>query len=172
MARHLQISEGSVRTILKKNLGMFPYKIQKVHELTMQKKKTRLERVRALKLRHARGELANLVFSDEKLFTIQQCVNKQNDRVWATGKSSINAENFRATHTQGAASVMVWAAITATGRTLLVFVPKGVKINAQEYQERILEGCLKPWADAHFEGRPWVFQQDSAPAHKARTTQL
>jgi inhibitor of nuclear factor kappa-B kinase subunit alpha len=171
MAQHLHISEGSVRTILEKKLDMFPYKIQSVHELTTKKKATRLTRAKALKVRHASGELDNLVFSDEKVFTIQQYVNKQNDRVWATSKSSINADNFRATHTQGAASVMVWAAITATGRTPLVFVPVGVKINAQEYRQRILEGCLKPWADAHFRGRPWVFQQDSAPAHKARTTQ-
>lgn len=30
---------------------------------------------------------------------------------------------------------------------------------------------VKPWMDRIANGRPYVFQQDSAPAHKARTTQ-
>lgn len=171
MSRELQISERSVRRILKNKIHMFPYKIQKVHELTSKKKATRLERVKSLKRRHVRGELNNLVFSDEKLFTIQQFVNKQNDRVWATSRSSINSDYFRATRTQGAASVMVWAAISATGRTPLVFVPSGVKVNAQMYLNNILIESLKPWADDHYGGRSWVFQQDSAPAHKARIVQ-
>lgn len=35
----------------------------------------------------------------------------------------------------------------------------------------MLEDCLKPWALAHFGNRPYTFQQDSAPAHKATETQ-
>lgn len=171
IAKRLRISEGSVRTILKKRLNTFPYKLQKVQELTQQKKATRLKRARALMRRHASGDLKNIVFSDEKLFTIQQVVNKQNDRVWAKGRSSIDSDSFRVTRTQGVASVMVWAGITATGRTPLVFVPENAKINARMYLDLILNGCLKPWAETQFSGIPWVFQQDSAPAHKARTTQ-
>jgi inhibitor of nuclear factor kappa-B kinase subunit alpha len=171
IARKMKISDWSVRTILNKKLKMHPYKIQNVHELTPEKKAVRLQRVKALKQRHASGELDNMVFSDEKLFTVQQSVNKQNDRVWAEGRSSIDSDHFRATCTQVPASVMVWAGVTATGRTPLVFVPQGVKINALIYKEKILEGCLKPWADAHFSGRHWQFQQDSAPAHRAKTTQ-
>ena len=172
IAKSLQISERSVRTILKKKLHKFPYKIQRVHELTTKKMKTRLDRCKMLRMRHAAGELDNLVFSDEKLFSVEQFFNKQNDRVWASGKSSISETNFQATRTQGAASVMVWAGVCASGRTPLVFVPQGVKINAQQYRERILEGCLSPWAHTHFNGTCWVFQQDSAPAHKARTSQM
>ena len=28
-----------------------------------------------------------------------------------------------------------------------------------------------PWATKHFQGRYWVYQQDTAPAHKAKATQ-
>ena len=66
---------------------------------------------------------------------------------------------------------MVWAGITSTGRTPLVFIDQGVKINTEKYIEDILEHALEPWATKHFEGRHWVFQQDSAPAHRAKTTQ-
>lgn len=111
------------------------------------------------------------MFSDEKLFTIEQHLNRQNDRVWSKTKSSVDADLLRVTRRQKPSSVMVWAGVTASGRTPLVFVPEGVKINAQKYQEIILEGCLKPWAQSHFGKKSFTFQQDSAPAHKARTTQ-
>lgn len=171
MAEDIGISKSSMGRILKLKLKTKPFKIQKVQELNDKQKKIRLERSKELKRRCAAGELPNIVFSDEKIFTVEQFVNKQNDRIWTRNKRSINPDHFRSTRRQGAASVMVWAAITETGRTPLVFVPEGVKINAQTYQELILEGCLKPWAESHFGNTPWVFQQDSAPAHKAKATQ-
>ena len=41
---------------------------------------------------------------------------------------------------------MVWAVITAAGRSALVFVPSGVKINSELYISDILEAELLPWA--------------------------
>ncbi len=56
--------------------------------------------------------------------------------------------------TQKPLSIIVWAAVTATGKSLLIFVPTWVKINTQEYISTILEEGLKPWADAHFRSEP------------------
>ncbi len=56
--------------------------------------------------------------------------------------------------TQKPLSIMVWVAVTATGKILFVFMPTGVKINTQEYISTILEEGLKPWADAHFRSEP------------------
>jgi len=39
------------------------------------------------------------------------------------------------------------------------------------YQEDVLQGVVKPLNTSVFSGRKWVFQQDSAPAHKAKKTQ-
>ena len=80
-------------------------------------------------------------------------------------------EDRRVSRRQNLTSVMVWAAVTATGRSLLVFVPSGVKLNSQRYISDILEGDLLPWARKHFEGAPWILQQDSAPSHGSRMTQ-
>ena len=66
---------------------------------------------------------------------------------------------------------MVWAGICASGKTPLVFVDPGVKINKNYYLQEILQGVLEPWARAHFGNSDWIFQQDSAPAHKAREVQ-
>ena len=48
-----------------------------------------------------------------------------------------------ATRTQAPAMVMVSAAITADGRSPLVFIDRGVKINAEYYRENMLVGALK-----------------------------
>ena len=68
-------------------------------------------------------------------------------------------------------SVMVWAVVTATGRSPLVFVISGVKLNSQRYISDILEGELLPWVWEHFEGALWTFQQDSASSYGSRITQ-
>lgn len=171
LAKDLQISSSSVRRILKIDLQLKPYKIQMVQDLTPAQKKVRLDRSRVLKSLAARGELPNIVFSDEKVFTIQQFVNKQNDRVWLRGKSPDNLDQRVATRKQAPASVMVWAAVTEEGRSPLVFIDQGVKINQQLYRRKVLSRGLMPWARNQFGQNPWTFQQDSAPSHKAIATQ-
>ena len=106
------------------------------------------------------GTVPNLVFTDEKKFNVQQSLNHQNDRVWSRDGS---VEGRRVSRPQNPLSVMVWAAITATGRSPLYFVPSGVKLNSQRYISDILEAELPQWARKHFDGAPWTLQQDSAP---------
>lgn len=67
IAKKLKISDRSVRRILKDKLKLKPYKIQKIHELAPKQMKVRLERAKLLKRLHERGELPNIVFSDEKI---------------------------------------------------------------------------------------------------------
>ena len=112
--------------------------------------------------------LPNLVFSDEKKFNVQHHVNPQNDYVWShDGK----VEPQRVTRAQGATSVMVWAALTESGKNPLVFIDQGIKLNLENYRDDILVGSLLPWAKEHFKKRPWTFQQDLALSHRAKKTQ-
>ena len=112
--------------------------------------------------------LSNLVFSDKKKLDVEQCVNHQNDRVWSRNAS---VEGRRVSRLQNPTSVMVWAAVTATGRSPLVAVPSGVKLNSQRYISDILECEHLPCPREHFQGAPWTFQQDSAPSHGSRMIQ-
>ncbi|KAI6656174.1 hypothetical protein LOD99_1507 [Oopsacas minuta] len=66
---------------------------------------------------------------------------------------------------------MVWAGISANGRTPLIFVPEGVKINAATYRQLILEPVIKHSSRNIFRNQLFVFQQDGAPAHTANITQ-
>ncbi|KIH47490.1 hypothetical protein ANCDUO_22450, partial [Ancylostoma duodenale] len=69
------------------------------------------------------------------------------------------------------ASAMVWAGVSATGRTPLVFVEERVKINADVYVDQILEKHVLPWFSAHYGQGRWTFKQDGAPAHKTAKMQ-
>jgi hypothetical protein len=73
-------------------------------------------------------------------------------------------------HSHFSQSIMVWVEIMETGKTPLVFVERGVKINAAVYQEQILKKVVKPWARWHFNNQCWTFQHDWALAHLAKTT--
>ena len=53
---------------------------------------------------------------------------------------------------------MVWGGICATGKTLLVFIEKGVKVSSKVYQEKILRDVLHPWAQQQFENKSWILQ--------------
>ncbi|GBO13993.1 hypothetical protein AVEN_102823-1 [Araneus ventricosus] len=66
---------------------------------------------------------------------------------------------------------MVWGGICTSGKTPLVFVDEGVKMNHKVYRRDILEAVVLPWAKKHFGNINWTFQQDSAPAHKPEKTQ-
>ena len=94
-----------------------------------------------------RGTLPNLMLMDEKKFDIQQVVNQQNNRVWA---SSTSTEGRIVTRRQNSQSVMIWAIVTEAERSPLLFVPTGVKLNCQRYIADILEDCLRLWAKKHF----------------------
>lgn len=170
MAKDLKISPRSVRRIVKKKLNYHPYKITEGHYLTEKMKANRLIKARKMKRLAAAGRLDSVVFTDEKIFTVERHHNSQNDRQLLPKGTSNSPGTEIVTRSHFPTSVMLWAGICATGKTPLVFVDRGAKINAKYYQERILRGTLEPWARKHFKNNPWTLQQDWAPAHGAKTT--
>ena len=155
----------SVRQMAKRELNLMPYKVQL---LTDENKRVRLQRCCQLKRRAAAQRWERILFTDEKLFTVEQAHNHQNDRSWS---AEAPATSTIVEHHQNPQSVMVWGGICASGKTPLVFVDQGVKINQEVYRRDILETVVLPWAQQYFGDVNWTFQQDSAPVHKAKTTQ-
>ncbi|XP_026482180.1 uncharacterized protein LOC113389345 [Ctenocephalides felis] len=154
MAEELNISDRSIRRILKNDLKVKLYKIQKAHDLTPKQQQVRLQRAKEFLRRAESGKFPNIVFSDEKIFTIEQFVISQNDRVYWTERSNKHLSHRLAIRRQHPPQKMVWAAEIADGRSTIVFIEPGVKVNVQYYRESILKVALKPWADNHFGGRP------------------
>ena len=98
-------------------------------------------------------------------------LNRQNDRIIAADISTAN-ESARIVGRNGhPKALIVWVAVTSDGKSNLVFIDQGVKINSNAYLNDVLIKELHPWIHSHFGGRPYIFQHDGASAHKARCVQ-
>lgn len=80
MAKSLGINRESVRIIVRIRLGLRSYKLGRGHYLTEKMKQKRLEKARKMKRLVAAGRHRSIVFTDEKIFTVERHHNAQNDR--------------------------------------------------------------------------------------------
>ena len=80
MAKEIGINEFSVRKIVKGKLRLRSYKINRVHFLNNRTKTQRLQKCRKMKRLVAAGRLQRVLFTDEKIFTVQRHFNSQNNR--------------------------------------------------------------------------------------------
>lgn len=100
---------GTMSTMIKKDLKMRPFKYMKKQSLNNSSAENQLSRAEILLSRIEGGTLPNLVFSKEKKFATQHHFNNQNDRVWSRDSA---VEPLVVSRKPGAASVMVWAAVS------------------------------------------------------------
>lgn len=171
IVRETGIARSSVQRIIKMDLRLKCFKKQKAHELTVANKLARLTRARQLLQRYPAPLVNFIVFTDEKLFTVASPRNAQNDRVYAvqgTKKKDISADRLLRTRPTFSKSVMVSVGVSALGRTGIHFVDPGVKINGDYYRNTLLLEDLLP--DIQELSEFFIFQQDGAPAHRARET--
>ena len=77
MARKIGISKESVRRIVQNKLKLRSYKLGNAHFLNEEMKHHRLKNARRLlKMK----SFSSILFTDEKIFTIEQAINPQNDQ--------------------------------------------------------------------------------------------
>ena len=66
------------------------------------------------------------------------------------------------------ATVMVFDVVSSEGHIMPPHIFKdGLKVNTKVYLD-VLKSVVIPWCNQVASGRPWVWQQDSAPAHKSK----
>uniref|UniRef100_A0A7I4Z6J4 DDE_3 domain-containing protein n=1 Tax=Haemonchus contortus TaxID=6289 RepID=A0A7I4Z6J4_HAECO len=171
MARDMGISRKTIERVVHEDLKMYPHRTQRAAILSASNQQARVEKCRQLLDWTRNKGHHSIVFSGEKFFTVEQQFNAQNVGVIARNAEEADKKGrvvHRAAHP---AQVMVWAGVCASGKTPLVIVDPGVKIDKDYYLKTILEDALLPWTNSHLNGRPWTSQQDSAPAHKAKVVQ-
>ena len=66
--------------------------------------------------------------------------------------------------------VMVSVGVSRMGKTGIVFVEPGAKVNSEYYCQNVLGGGLLPDIRARCQCYSWTLQQDGAPSHTARNT--
>jgi hypothetical protein len=168
-ATQMGICRRSLQRILVKDLRMFPYKVQTVHQLLPADRQWRVNYSQALLNLH-RDEndfLSKIIMSDEAHFHLCGYVNKQNFRFWGT-------ENPRVMHEEPLhpLKVTVWCGVYV-GRVIGPYffeddVGNTVTVTGERYRTMINGFLLPQIAELGLENM-W-FQHDGATAHTARPT--
>lgn len=171
LSREMKIPPRTISRIIKQDLKLAAYRRSTGHRLTAALRNIRATRAKKLFQQHAKGGYRRILFTDEKIFTVEEKYNRQNDRVYAHSSQEASQKVARVERGHHPASVMVWWGVSYEGVTELHFCQNGVKTKAANYQSDILVPVVKPLTQTLFSNEHWIFQQDSAPAHKARTTQ-
>ena len=82
-----------------------------------------------------------------------------------------NRDVFRVMKTKFPATVMVVGVVLSEGHIMPPHIFEvGLKVNTKVYLD-VLKSVVIPWCNQVAGGRPWVWQQDSAPVHKSKETQ-
>lgn len=171
LAKELNSSKSTVQRAIKNDLKLKAYKRYTCHSLNNGQKLRRAARCKQLLKRHTDEEVKSILFTDEKLFTVETSFNRQNDRIYLKERSVDYKKIARVIRGHHPQQIMVWTGVSGKGKTPLYFVDQGVKVRAKNYLEDILESIVKPLNISLFKNEKWTFQQDSAPAHKAKIVQ-
>ena len=82
-----------------------------------------------------------------------------------------NRDVPRVMKTKYPATVMVFGVVSSEGHFMPPHILEvGLKVNTKVYLD-VLKSVVIPWCNQVAGGRPWMWQQDSAPAYKPKETQ-
>ena len=82
-----------------------------------------------------------------------------------------NRDVPRVMKTKFPATVMVFGVVSSEGLIMLPHIFEvGLKVNTKVYLD-VLKSVVILWCNQVASNRPWVWQQDSAPAHKSKENQ-
>jgi len=161
-------SRGTVHSVLRRCLKLYPFKLQLVQRLRRGDKAKRLRFCRwALGARRARSLQRWLFISDEATFGLEGTVQKQNCRIW--GEENPHAVVER--DTQMRAHVTVWCAISSSAIVGPYFFEEGrraVTVTGARYSAMLESFFLPELHRRHVDVSKAWFQQDGATPHTTR----
>ena len=130
----------------------------------------RKTRCRLLLNRFTAEKVKNIIFSDEKDFTLEVARNRQNDRVYGKRKRDIAPNRLYHETSRFTKNIMVSAGVSWKGKNRIHFIDtECTKVNSESYTNLLEIGL--PDCRRLYPNGDWVFQQDGAPAHSSKTTQ-
>ncbi len=106
---------------------------------------------------------SKVLFSDESKFCIS--FGNQGTRVWRKGGEA-HSPSVKKSSVKFPQSVMIWGAMSSAGVGPLCFLKTNITAPVYIY---ILEHFMLPSADQLFKDADFIFQQDLAPAHTAKS---
>ncbi len=110
------------------------------------------------------AQWSKVLFSDESKFCIS--FGNQGPRVWRKGGEAHSPSCLKSC-VKFPQSVRIWGVMSSAGVGQLSFLKTNVTAPVYQY---ILEHFMLPSADQLFKDADFIFQQDLAPAHTAKST--
>ena len=168
LSKMFEVSKTTIMTAVKADLGAFSYVRRRRQLLTEKVRGLRVEKGKKLLwwMKKNDGSIVR-IFSDKKLWTVDQKRNARNDRWLAYCVEEVPPIN----QTKHPASAMMLGAVASDGKKMPPhWFPKGLRIDTTAYLE-VMKDVVKPWIEANYPEGDYVWQQDSAPAHKSKKTQ-
>ena len=118
--------------------------------------------------RNWRCAAVQLMFSTDPSYDNRTIASTLKMQIWI---ATNNRDVPRVMKTKFSATVMVFGVVSSEGHIMPPHIFEiGLKVNTKVYLD-VLKSVVIPWCNQVAGGRPWVWQQDSAPAHKSKETQ-
>ena len=115
-----------------------------------------------------RCAVVQLMLSTDPSYDHRTIVSTLKMQIWIV---TDNRDVPRVMKTKFPATVMVFGVVSSEGHIMPPHIFKvGLKVNTKVYLD-VLKSVVIPWCNQVAGGRAWVWQQDSAPAHKSKETQ-
>ncbi|QQP57689.1 Transposable element tcb2 transposase, partial [Caligus rogercresseyi] len=166
LAKDRNVSHTTIRRAVKDDLNYRSRCKCVKHLLTAQNKADRVSKGRKI-LNDLKSKGHYLRFySDEKIFTVDESVNRRNDRWICQDPKEVKPTMS----SKKPAAVMTLAVISREGEMVPHFFQANETVNKTVYLD-VLKRVVVPWMKKTAGERKYTFQQDSAPAHKAKTVQ-
>ncbi len=143
IAREVQVGENTIRSTLKLDLDLKPFKKCHCQFLSDDAKAKRL--TRSLLCRVSDPLYPLIIWSDEKFFNIEAAHNVQNNHVWCKDINNMSDHHKIVLRKRKPKGIMIWAAVASTGEKSPIFtIPVGLKISGALYLD-LLQNKVLPW---------------------------
>ena len=118
--------------------------------------------------RDRRCTAVQLMFSTDPSYNNRTIASTLKMQIWI---ATNNRDVPRVMKTKFPATVMVFGVVSSEGHIMPPHIFEvGLKVNAKVNLD-VLNSVVISWCNQVAGGRPWVWQQDSVPAHKSKETQ-
>ena len=168
LSREFDLCRSAIRYWRDEKFNLKKRQKRKVHALTPSAIAQRYQRSWPLYLQLRKDRWKNFITSDEKRFVLEICNNKTT--YYYTDSIGKGPEYSLKKAPQNVHSVMVWGAVSAHGKSKLYYIAPKVKINAEYYISSIMKPFIKKDLPRLYPDGNYIYQQDSAPAHRAKKT--
>ncbi len=121
MAKEMNITPRTLSRLLKVDFGLCAFKRHTGQLLTQQLRALRCKRAKKLFRLYGKGKYRKILFTDEKIFTIEQKLNRQNDKVYVQSSSKASEKIPRIQRAHHPSNMIIWWGVSWYGASPIHF---------------------------------------------------